>query len=207
MKKTMIDARGEACPIPVVKANRGLQGMTEPGILELHVDNDIAVQNLMHMASGHKLKSTAEKVDETHFIVSMTVMEPIEQVSSTEIEEQDCCFIGAKGEYVVAIASPFMGAGDDELGQILIKGFFFALSQLPQLPKTIIFYNGGAKLTAKGSECLDDLQNMEAQGVEIITCGTCLNFYNLTDQLAVGNASNMYTIVETLCGAQKVVRP
>jgi hypothetical protein len=76
------------------------------------VDNDIAVQNLMRMASGHKLKAKSEKLDDTHFIVSVTVMEPIEQVSLAELEEPDCGFTDATGEYVVAIASPFMGAGD-----------------------------------------------------------------------------------------------
>lgn len=207
MKKTMVDARGEACPIPVVKANRGLQGMTEPGILELHVDNDIAVQNLMRMASGHKLEAKAEKIDDSHFIVTMTVTEPASHALAAEPEEPDRCFIDAKGEYVVAVSSVCMGTGDDELGHALMKGFLFALSQLPQLPKTILFYNGGAKLTVKGSDCLDDIRGMEAQGVEIITCGTCLNFYALTEQLAVGIASNMYTIAETLCGARKVIKP
>ena len=88
-----------------------------------------------------------------------------------------------------------------------MKGFLFAVSQLPELPKTILFYNGGAKLTVEGSDSLEDLKKMEAQGVEILTCGTCLNFYGLTDKLAVGSVTNMYTIVEKLAGAGKVIKP
>ena len=88
-----------------------------------------------------------------------------------------------------------------------MKGFLFALSQLESLPQTILFYNGGAKLTVEGSGSLEDLKAMEAQGVEILTCGTCLNHYGLTEQLAVGGVTNMYAIVEKLAGAEKVVKP
>ena len=83
----------------------------------------------------------------------------------------------------------------------------FAVSQLPQLPKTILLYNGGAKLSVEGSDSLEDLKSMEAQGVEILTCGTCLNFYGLSEQLAVGSVTNMYAIVEKLAGAGKVIKP
>ena len=88
-----------------------------------------------------------------------------------------------------------------------MKGFLFAVSQLPKLPKTILFYNGGAKLTVEGSDSLEDLKKMEAQGVEILTCGTCLNHYGLTDSLKVGEVTNMYVIAETMAGAAKIVKP
>ena len=100
-----------------------------------------------------------------------------------------------------------MGRGSDELGKLLMKSFLFAVTQLPQLPKTMLFYNGGAKLTVEGSESLEDLKGLEAQGVEILTCGTCLNFYGLADKVAVGGVTNMYSIVETLANAGKVIKP
>ena len=100
-----------------------------------------------------------------------------------------------------------MGSGNDELGKVLMKGFIYAVSQLDQLPKTILFYNGGATITTEGSASLEDLKNMEAQGVEIMTCGTCLDYYNLKDKLAVGTVTNMYSIVETMNGAAKILRP
>ncbi|MEG1505609.1 MAG: sulfurtransferase-like selenium metabolism protein YedF, partial [Lachnospiraceae bacterium] len=108
---------------------------------------------------------------------------------------------------VVVIASDLMGSGNDELGKVLMKGFIFAVTQLSQLPKTILFYNGGATLTAEGSDSIEDLKNMEAQGVEILTCGTCLNYYNLSDKLQVGAVTNMYSIVEKMAAADKIVRP
>ena len=108
---------------------------------------------------------------------------------------------------MVAIDTDAMGRGADDLGHTLMKGFIYAVSQLEILPETMLFYNGGAKLTTEGSVSLEDLKSMEAQGVKILTCGTCLNFYGLTDKLAVGSVTNMYTIVETLAKAGKVIKP
>ena len=95
----------------------------------------------------------------------------------------------------------------DELGKTLLKAFVFALTQQVKLPKTILFYNGGAALNCEGSAMLEDLKALEAQGVEILTCGTCLNFYGLTEQLAVGGVTNMYVIAEKMLTAGNVVKP
>ena len=108
---------------------------------------------------------------------------------------------------LVAVDTDVMGRGSEELGRTLMKGFLFAVSQLPVLPKTMLFYNGGAHLTVEGSACLEDLKNLEAQGVEILTCGTCLNHYGLTDKLAVGGVTNMYEIVERMESAGHIVKP
>ena len=105
------------------------------------------------------------------------------------------------------MASDRMGEGNDELGKVLAKSFIFAVTQLEELPKTMLFYNGGATLTCEGSDCLEDLKSLEAQGVEIQTCGTCLDYYGLKEKLAVGSVTNMYSIVETMAGAAKILRP
>ena len=100
-----------------------------------------------------------------------------------------------------------MGNGDDQLGRTLMKGFLYAVSQLEQLPKTILLYNGGVKLAVEGAVSVEDLKSMEAQGVQVLACGTCLNYYGLTEQLAVGSVTNMYAIAEAMSGADKVIRP
>lgn len=107
----------------------------------------------------------------------------------------------------MVVSSDRMGSGDEELGTVLMKGFLFALTQLTELPGKILFYNGGARLTCKGSESVEDLKAMERQGVEILTCGTCLDYYGLKEKLEVGGVTNMYTIVETMNQAGKIVRP
>lgn len=108
---------------------------------------------------------------------------------------------------VVAVSSDKMGSGNDELGAVLMKSFFFAETQLDALPDKILFYNGGAKLTAEDSDCLEDIRLLEKEGVEILTCGTCLDFYGLKEKLAVGAVTNMYTIAEILQNAVSVVSP
>ena len=121
--------------------------------------------------------------------------------------EETACASDARGDLVVAVGSNCMGNGEEALGKTLMKGFLYAVSQLPTLPKTILFYNSGAYLTCAGSDSLEDLKFMEAQGVEVRTCGTCLDFYKLKETLAVGSITNMYAIAETLAAAGKVIKP
>ena len=196
----IVDARGMACPIPVVKANQALAQITE-GILEVHVDNTVAVENLKRMALQKGLPVKTEQPEDSHYVVTI----PVTGAVDTAMPELTCTDCGSNT--VVAVDTDSMGRGNDELGAVLIKGFLFAVSRLETLPKTVLFYNGGAKLTTEGSASLEDLRLMEQQGVEILTCGTCLNYYGLTDQLAVGSVTDMYTIVERLNRAEKVIKP
>jgi selenium metabolism protein YedF len=100
-----------------------------------------------------------------------------------------------------------MGRGDDTLGEVLIRAFIHTLSQRKPLPAAIICYNAGVKLTVKDSTVLEDLQQLSKAGVDIMVCGTCLNYFSLTDQIAAGRISNMYDILETMAGAARLVRP
>lgn len=204
MAKVIVNAVGEPCPIPVVKATKALGEMKEAGILEVHVDNEIAVQNVTRLAAGKGFMVSSEKKNDKLFVITMEVNTlPAAGVPEPEI----ACVPDMRGDTVVAVDSAAMGRGDDELGKTLMKGFIYALSQLEELPGTVLFYNGGATIPVEGSVSVEDLKSMEAQGVEILTCGTCLNFYGLTDKLAVGQVTNMYTIVEKLSGAAKVIKP
>jgi len=209
MAKVIVDALGEQCPIPVVKATKALGEMQEPGVLEVHVDNEIAVQNVMRLAMGKGLAASSEKLDDKHFVITMEVSAlPEAKAAVPQKEESEpVCLPDIRSNTMVVIDTAAMGRGDDELGRTLMKGFIYALSQLEELPKTIIFYNGGAHIPIEGSVSLEDLKSMEAQGVEILTCGTCLNYYGLTERLAVGQVANMYTIVEKLSAADKVIKP
>ena len=201
-----VNAIGDTCPIPVVKAKNAIKELGGAGVVEVLVDNEIAVQNLGKMAKQKGYAFTSEKLGAAEFKVTMTVGESAEQQNVEDIPEV-CAVPAHKKNVVVAINSAKMGVGHDELGGVLIKGFIFALTQMDELPSAILFYNGGATLTTEGSASLEDLKNLEAQGVEILTCGTCLNYYNLGDKLRVGEVTNMYSIVEKLTGADLVVKP
>lgn len=197
-----LNAMGDACPIPVIKTKKVMQEVTGPEVIEVSVDNEIAVQNVTKMASSLGGVITSEKVSEKEYKVT------IEMNGALKEEVNQDKFDSKKEEnMVIVISSERMGSGNDELGKVLIKGFIFAVTQLEKLPKTMLFYNGGATLTATGSDCLEDLKYLAEQGVEILTCGTCLNYYNLTEQLEVGSVTNMYTIVEKMTEATKIVQP
>lgn len=202
MAKIVVNAVGDACPLPVVKATQAIREMTGNGTLEVQVDNEIAVQNLTRLAGQKGFAVSSEKKEEKLYVVTMEVT-----VGEKE-EDCGCTLMGDPNANIVAVfSSNAMGHGDDKLGTALMKGCIFAISQLETLPKTMLFYNGGAKLTTEGSDSLEDLKGLEAKGVEILTCGTCLNFYGLQDKLAVGSVTNMYSIVEKLAGASKIIKP
>jgi selenium metabolism protein YedF len=107
---------------------------------------------------------------------------------------------------VIVVSSETMGRGEhQELGHILMRGFFHALGEVQPLPETIIFLNSGVKLVANGSPLVQDLRALSERGVAILACGTCLGYYALTKQIAAGEVSNMYTIAETLLAAGSVI--
>ena len=197
-----VNAMGDNCPIPVIKTKKAMQALNGPETIEVLVDNEIAVQNVTKMASASGGQVSSEKVSDAEF----KIMIQMEGAPSSS-EEEVSCVPDARDNTVVVVSSDRMGTGNDELGKVLIKGFIFAVTQLDTLPKTMLFYNGGATLTAEGSDSLEDLKSLEAQGVEIMTCGTCLDYYGLKEKLAVGSVTNMYSIVEKMAGAGKILKP
>lgn len=204
-----IDALGKACPIPVVMTRKAINALKETDKVETLVDNEIAVQNLTKMANQMGYASTSEQREEKVYAVTITVDSVLSADKKDEVDEiiENCepC-TPSKKTTVVAIGSDCMGSGDDKLGATLMKGFIYAVSGQDTLPDTMLFFNGGAKLTVEGSPALEDLKAMEEQGVEILTCGTCLDFYGLKEKLAVGGVTNMYVIVEKMSNADKVIR-
>lgn len=198
-----VNAMGDNCPIPVIKTKKAMQEVSGPEVIEVLVDNEIAVQNVTKMASSSGANVSSEKLGDKEFKVKIVMEGAVETADNEEVT----CTPDKRDNTVVVVASDRMGEGNDALGKVLIKGFLFAVSQLDTLPKKILFYNGGATLTCEGSDSLEDLKTMEAQGVEILTCGTCLDYYGLKEKLAVGSVTNMYSIVESMAGASNIIRP
>lgn len=199
-----VNAMGDTCPIPVVKTKDAIRRLgADGGVVETLVDNEIAVQNLTKMANQKGYGVESEKLGESEYRVTMTVGAGADLPAGNE--ETLCAVPAGQKNTVVVVAADHMGEGQGELGKNLLKAFLYALSQQERLPKTILFYNGGASLTCQGSLSLEDLQSMAERGVEILTCGTCLNFYGLTDKLQCGTIGNMYDIVETMTKAGKVI--
>lgn len=192
-----VNAMGDACPIPVVKTRDALAKIAGAGCVETLVDNETAVENLSRLAESMHCTVKTEKLAEGRYRVTID--------KGADDAAAPAAVRG--GKTVVVLSSDKMGAGDDELGGALMKAFVYALSQQETLPDTILCYNGGARLSCEGSASLEDLKAMAEQGVEILTCGTCLNFYGLTEKLAVGEVTNMYAIVEKMSAAGRILRP
>ena len=201
-----VNAMGDTCPIPVVKTKDAIRRLgADGGVVETLVDNEIAVQNLTKMANQKGYGVESQKLGENEYRVTMTVGAGADLPA--ENEETVCIIPAGRKNAVVVVGADHMGEGEGELGKNLLKAFLYALSQQETLPKTILFYNGGASLTCQGSLSLEDLKSMADRGVEILTCGTCLNFYGLTEKLAVGGVTNMYDIVEKQMAADLIVKP
>lgn len=200
-----IDAKGLACPKPVILAKKAMDACGRNDVVLITVDNEMAVENLRKLAASQGAEYASEKLGEKEYSVRITVTGENENKTQTEIPVT--CSIPAADNTVVVISSREMGNGDEVLGKILMKGFIYALSQQEELPATILLYNGGAKISCEESPSLEDLRSLEAQGVEILTCGTCLNHYGLTDKLKVGDVTNMYVIAEKMTQADLIVKP
>ncbi|MDR3146819.1 MAG: sulfurtransferase-like selenium metabolism protein YedF [Treponema sp.] len=215
-----LDMRGQPCPIPVVKAKEILaeQDGGSAGVVVL-VDNFVAVQNLEKMAKGTGCDfSYAEEGD----IFRVTIVKgprfrpaaddpapsagtPSAADAPSEGPAASEAAGGGKRGPVVLITADSMGRGAEDLGRLLIKGFIFSLTQLKPLPEALLFLNGGARLTTEGANTVPDLKALEAQGVGIYTCGTCANYYKLTEALAVGSIVDMMNIVNRLAKAASVI--
>ena len=166
-----VDARGDACPLPVVKAKKAISELKGAGEVEVLVDNEIAVQNLTKMAQQKGYQYSAEKLAEQEYRVLFTVgnaaAAPTEEVPVCAPDLRTDTVVAVSSDTVVAVSSDKMGAGSEELGRALLKAFVFALTQQDRLPKTILFYNGGAALTCEGSPMLEDLKALELSLIHI----------------------------------------
>ena len=202
-----VNAIGDACPIPVVKTKNAIRELGGSGVVEVSVDNEIAVQNLLKMAKQKEYGAEFEKKSNTEYIVTINVnggevsdAKPVakETVKSDEIKLK---------EPIVVLDADKMGDGDEEFSKTLLKGFIYALSSQDIPPAKILFYNTGVRLTTEGSASIEDLKVLEKAGAKIYSCGACLNNYGLTEKLSVGEVTNMYDIVSYLMEADLVIRP
>ncbi len=202
MLKT-VDARGLACPQPVIMTKTALD--TDERIVVI-VDNPAARENVCRLA---KSKGCGLKVEEKPDGIYISISSGDPKGKETEstagltgpVEDAD----RKTGPVVITIQQDRMGRGNDELGYVLIKSFLHTLREVRPAPDVMIFFNTGVKLCTKGSEVIDDLKHLQEKGVNILVCGTCLNFFELMNELEAGMISNMYDISETLLSAGKIV--
>ena len=201
----IIDCKGMACPLPVVNAKKASEELHAGDVLTVLVDNEIAVQNLSRFGEHKGFNVSAEKKADKEYAVIMSISGIAAEV--TKEEEIACVMDSRRKGMLVVLSANVMGTGDPKLGTSLMKAFVFALTKQDQLPDTILCYNTGAYLSCEGADTLEDLKLLESEGVTILTCGTCLDFYKLKEKLAVGAVTNMYDIVERMENAAQIIKP
>jgi selenium metabolism protein YedF len=191
-----IDARGLACPQPVILTRNAMREATEVVTLVSQRDQ---VDNVSRLAERAGWQVTFEQAEEG-WTIQMTQGETADEPELTP-DLTACPPAAAQRRQVVLLSSDKIGDGDPELGAILMRSFLYTLGALEPFSETLILLNAGVKLAVEGSPVLEDLRTLEGEGVQILACGTCLDYYDLTERLAVGIISNMYTIAETLLAA------
>jgi selenium metabolism protein YedF len=201
------DVRDLACPGPVLK----LRGLLDEGEREIrfHVADELCRSNVTRFASSRGIETEVEANDDGTFMVSFQVGNDGGSTNEGVVVDDTAAepTTAVPGGLLVQITADTMGSGDDELGGLLLRSFVKTQAELENPPEAILFYNNGVRLCCEGSLLLDDLRALETSGIEIIACGTCLNFFELADELAVGRVTDMLEIAGRLAGAGRVVRP
>lgn len=198
-----IDARGKTCPVPLIMTKKALEEAAFDETLVVLLDNETSALNVTRFLEDHGMviQTLKEGINIT-LTVHKTGTIPEQTNPATW-----CTPSPAGNGYLIAIQQNRMGTGDDDLGQLLIKGFINTLPDIDIKPRTMVFLNSGILLTLKDSPVLDALKKLEQAGIKILVCGTCLDFFQSTNDLAVGVVSNMYDILDALSKAEKVIYP
>lgn len=197
-----VDNRGLACPEPVIRTKKALDAMTS-GTLVSIVDNEIAKENVLRLANSMGLQTTV-KQEGSLFHIEISKDGEADTASVETVELVNCSLPTAK-RTTLLVKSDLFGEGDPALGQVLMKSFFHALNESSVLPREIFFVNSAVRLTCQGSPVLAKLEELKEKGVQIFSCGTCLDFYHLNDKLAIGEVTNMFSIVEALTQADNAI--
>ena len=198
----IIDAMGKACPMPVIMAKKEIEANHDSFIIT--VDNAIAVENLKKLATSQNYDAAVSGSGERFEVRFITDGREIPEIEMNVMPDGSSAAFGT-GKWVVFMGKDYIGEGDYELGNALVKMFFYTLSQADDVPESILFMNSGVKLPGLDEQVVAHLQALEDRGVKILVCGTCLDYYKLKDNLKIGEISNMYDITEKMSAASKVI--
>ena len=199
-----IDAKGKLCPMPLIMTKKALAGLGLNEEMIVLIDNDISVKNVSRFLNDHGIEV---KTSKNGNIYEMLIRKTASIPESVKAEEYCVVEDSNLGNYVIAVQSNKLGDGAEELGTLLIKGFINTLPEITLKPKTMVFLNSGIFLSLKDSPVIEALKKLENAGVEILVCGTCLDYYQKKNDLGAGIVSNMYEILERLSQAGNVVYP
>ncbi|MFY1069270.1 sulfurtransferase-like selenium metabolism protein YedF [Enterococcus sp. AD013-P3] len=193
-----IDALGKPCPIPVIETKKAIKEMGgHKGEIEVLVDNEVALNNIEKLTSGLEIPTQRKKLATDRFTITLFLTE--------EANVEKSVPISAKAVTTYLVGKKHLGEGDPQLGALLMKSYLYSLTELSEVPTELIFFNEGIFLTLRDSSSLPDLETLVAKGTKIYVCGTCIDFYEKKDELAIGEITNMYAISEMQQKADKAI--
>ncbi|MDD4802957.1 MAG: sulfurtransferase-like selenium metabolism protein YedF [Syntrophomonas sp.] len=187
-----VDARGLSCPQPVILTKRVMDEKTGDEIITL-VDNPTSLENVCKLAKSQGYRFTVEELGAVQHI------HMLKESAGLNVEP------ALPQNIAILVKSQFFGEGSDELGAVLMKSFLYTLTESVSRISHLIFMNSGVYLCSEGSPVLDYLREFERQGVQILSCGTCLDYFSLKEKLQVGEVTNMYNATEILLNAGKTI--
>ncbi len=203
MTPSRLDCRGLACPEPVLRTKERLEGGVTD--LEVLVDNEASMKNVTRYARSRGCEVAVSPLADGCF--SLRISGQARPVSEGPDAAEYTCGIPADSGLVYVISSDSMGRGSDELGWALLQTYVQTIREVEPLPARILLYNGGVKLVTEDSGALEALQELQERGVEILACGTCLDFFGLRSAIRVGEITNMYDIMHSMASASRIVSP
>ncbi len=201
----IVDTKGQLCPAPLIATKRALNETGTGESFLVLTDNKTSYSNLTRFLKDN---NTDFQVSEEGGVWALTITKT---TGNTNVRAEDYCAPAIahfeKGNFIIVISSDKMGDGDDELGHLLINNFIKAIKDLTRLPGKIVFYNKGVALVTNNSPVIDHLLDLEKMGVELLLCGTCVNYYSLEANVGAGTLSNMYSIAEAMASAGSIIKP
>jgi len=194
----VIDCRGLACPQPVITTKQALDQL-QAGELMVIVNNASSCNNVERFARSQGCSVDIKEAGEDFCLhIQKAIGEDGGKATQPDLKAK---------KVVVYINSQLMGSGDEHLGAFLMKAFLKTLLDLETQPSRLILVNSGVQLASENSKVLETLQQLSEKGVEIVCCGTCIDFYELKGKIKIGRISNMYEIIESMLEADRVIRP
>ncbi len=194
----IIDCKGMNCPLPVINTKKYFDSIDKGSSITI-VDNEVAKNNIVKFAKSNGFNHDVT-TEGNLFHIKITKGENMEQEVNNVKKEEN------KKSFTIVVGSDRLGNGDDVLGEALMKSYMFALSEANEVPNNLLFLNGGVKLVVEDSLVLDSIKKLEERGVNIQSCGLCLDFYKIKEKLAIGEITNMYAIIEIMNSSDKTIK-
>ena len=193
-----LNCRGLACPQPVLRTKHFVETNSQTLEFTVVVDNAASAQNIVRFVESQGFSASLQQTG-TDFEIKAVKSEKSGGEAPGKEEAK------SSEKTLVLITKNTMGSGDDVLGEGLMFNFLNSLNEMGEVLWRLVFLNSGVKLTIEDAETLPAIQHLEAQGVSVLVCGTCLTHFNLLDQKRVGETTNMLDIVTSLQLADKVI--